>query len=76
MTSNQSEARDLSHPIHPPIQSTKPFGYHPAYGLPDSYRRDAVSYAITHGVASAAKHYRVSLTSIYNWINAAKLVED
>lgn len=68
MTSNQ--------PNHNTTNPTKPFGYHPAYGLPDFYRRDAVSYAITHGVASAAKHYRVSLTSIYNWINAAKLVED
>ena len=49
-----------------------PFGYHPAYGLTDDYRLEALRHAEIHGVAAAATRYRVSQSTIYKWAAALR----
>lgn len=48
-------------------QQVRDFPYHPAYGLPDEVRADAVYYAEKHSVKDAALVYRVSACCIYRW---------
>jgi hypothetical protein len=46
------------------------FDYHPAFGLPDSYRAQILAYARITSVAQAAKHYNVAPCTIYAWRKA------
>lgn len=55
-----------------PLVSTDP--YHPAYGLPDDYRRRVLWDAEIHGVKHAATKHCLSETAIYKWLRAYRKV--
>lgn len=41
--------------------------YHPAYGFPDEFRKEALQLAEMKGVAFAAKKLKISKMSVYKW---------
>lgn len=43
------------------------FPYHPAYGLPDEWRTEAVMLSIKYGIKKASKQMNVSPQSIIRW---------
>lgn len=52
------------------------FPFHPAYGLPDSFRAAAVRAAQEHGAAAAAAAFNVARATIYRWRAAARKSEE
>jgi hypothetical protein len=45
------------------------FPYDPGYGLPDAKRSEIIDDAIALGIAIAAAHHRVHISSIYRWMS-------
>lgn len=43
--------------------------FHPDYGLGDAYRAQVLRYAETYGVPSAAKHFNLAPSTVYDWRN-------
>ena len=48
------------------------FPYHPAYGLPDTFRQTVVTYARATSVALAAARFNVGQSTVYRWLAAIK----
>jgi len=49
--------------------------YHPAYGLDDTTRLEAVRLSKKIGIKKAAEKMNLSLASIYKWRKAIKIEE-
>jgi transposase len=49
--------------------------YHPAYGLDDTTRLEAVELSKQIGIQKAAEKLNVSIASIYKWRKAIKIEE-
>lgn len=43
------------------------FVYHPAYGLPDDTRCQALVDAEMHGIYAAAKMNNIAMSTVYRW---------